>query len=272
MLSVRPLLRSERLEIADVVCTHGQGRGPDTELAGGHALVLVRRGCFVRSADGRAATLDPTLAYFISAGEEQRYDHPHDGGDACTSVALAPSLLAELWGGDPCLPAVPLPVPPALDVAHRRLLTAVRADADGGDAGERATELVAAMLEQVDAYRVASGAPRPARLRRALADGARELLAERPGRSLDTLARTLAISPHHLSRVFREVTGETISRHRMRLRTRAALERIADGERDLARVAVDAGFVDQSHLCRVVASETGETPSALRAALAPTGR
>jgi AraC-like DNA-binding protein len=82
------------------------------------------------------------------------------------------------------------------------------------------------------------------------------------------LGRGLAISPQHLSRIFRALTGATISRHRMRLRVRAALERLADGERDLARLAADAGFADQAHLCRVVRDETGTTPSALRHALA----
>jgi AraC-like DNA-binding protein len=46
-----------------------------------------------------------------------------------------------------------------------------------------------------------------------------------------------------------------------------ALERLAGGERDLARLAAEVGFADQSHLCRVVRSETGRTPAALRAAL-----
>ena len=54
----------------------------------------------------------------------------------------------------------------------------------------------------------------------------------------------------------------------MRLRARAALERLAEGEQNLARLAAELGFADQSHLCRVVRSETGATPAALRAALA----
>lgn len=35
----------------------------------------------------------------------------------------------------------------------------------------------------------------------------------------------------------------------------------------LARLAAELGFADQSHLCRVTRSETGLTPSELRAAL-----
>ena len=80
--------------------------------------------------------------------------------------------------------------------------------------------------------------------------------------------RIPGVSAHHLSRIFRAAAGHTMSRHRMRLRARAALERLAGGERSLARLAADLGFADQSHLCRVIRSETGQTPSALRRALA----
>ena len=112
-----------------------------------------------------------------------------------------------------------------------------------------------------------AGRLRPASARRQLAEDAREALAADPSRSLLALARDLAVSPHHLSRVFRANTGHTISRHRLLLRGRAALERIAAGDRQLARVAADLGFADQSHLCRTLRGQTGHTPSALRSLL-----
>jgi AraC-like DNA-binding protein len=268
MLSVRSLLSEDGVEVADVVCTHGRGRGRESEQVATHALVFVRRGCFVRSADGAQTLLDPTLAYFMDPRQEQRYDHPHDGGDVCTSLVLDAQLLASLWGGDPRLPHAPLPVAPEFDLEHRLLLAGARAGADRHALVERTIALTAGMLERVDVERVASGRPATVRARRALADGVRELLVDRSSRSLRELAQLLAVSPHHLSRVFREITGETISRHRMRLRARGALERISAGERDLAGIAADLGFVDQSHLCRVLVAETGTTPSGLRTMLA----
>jgi AraC-like DNA-binding protein len=133
---------------------------------------------------------------------------------------------------------------------------------------EWAILLVAGALEVVDGRRVASGRPATYRARAALVDAVRECLAADPGRSLRELAATLHVSPHHLSRCFRAATGHTIARHRMRLRTRAALERLAEGDHDLTRLAADLGFADHSHLCRVLRAETGHTPSALRHALA----
>jgi AraC-like DNA-binding protein len=268
VLSARRLLSRDGVTIADVACRDEHGRGEDGEYGGRHTLVFVRRGCFVRTADGVESLLDPTLAYGTNPGDEERYDHPHADGDDCTALHLDAELVASLWGGEPALPHGALRTSPRIDLEHRLLLAASRRDADPQAVVERAIGLAARTLAQADARRVAAGRPATAHARRALADGAREALAAAPERSLPELARLLAVSPHHLSRVFRALTGETIARHRMRLRARGALERLSGGERDLARLAADLGFADQSHLHRVLRSETGSTPAALRAALA----
>ncbi|HEY3190929.1 MAG TPA: helix-turn-helix transcriptional regulator, partial [Solirubrobacteraceae bacterium] len=204
----------------------------------------------------------------MKPGEQERYDHPHAHGDDCTWLGLDDELVATLWGGDPALPSGPLSTGAEVDVEHRLLLAAASRDADPHELVERALVLAARLLGQADARRVEAGRPATARARRALADGAREALAADPERSLPALAGALAVSPHHLSRIFRAATGHTIARHRMRLRARTALERLAGGDHDLARLAADLGFADQSHLCRVIRAETGRTPSALRHALA----
>jgi AraC-like DNA-binding protein len=268
VLSSNRLFYRDGIEIWDVACRHRRGRGLAGEQTGGHSLVFVRRGCFVRSVNGMERVLDPTLAYCINPGEEQRYDHPHDHGDDCTSLTLRPDLLASLWGGEAELPTEPFPVSPALDLEHRLLLSAVRRGEDINELAERAIRLTASALERADPRPVSSGRPATASSRRELADGVREILAANPDTSLPELARSLAVSAHHLSRTFNVVTGLTISRHRMRLRARTALERLADGEQNLARLAADVGFTDQSHLCRVIRQETASPPAALRRALA----
>jgi AraC-like DNA-binding protein len=266
VLSTRRLLDHGGVTLTDVVCRLPTGRGHAHE-AGHHAIVFVRRGCFVRTADATSDLFDPTQAYCITPGQEQRYDHPHAGGDDCTSVWLDPALLASGWGGDPGLPSGPVPSSPQVDLEHRLLLAAAQRGEPADALHERVLSLVAAALGQVDPARVASGRPATARARRALVDDAREALAADPDRSLADLAAALDVSASHLSRLFRAATGHTIARHRMRLRARAALDRLAGGEQQLARLAADLGFADQSHLCRVIRSETGHTPAGLRRAL-----
>lgn len=271
MLTGHRLFDEDGVAITDVTCRQPPGRGAADEPAH-HAIVFVRRGCFVRRVGGTDHVLDPTRSYCINPGDEQRYDHPYAHGDDCTSVRIEPGLLASLWGGDPTLPSHPIASSPGIDLEHRRLLAAAHRGDDPGEVHERTLALAAAALAQVDATRVGSGHPATVRARRALVDAARGALAADPGSSLVDLARTLGVSPHHLSRTFHAGTGHTIARHRMRLRVRAVLERLAGGDERLADVAADAGFADQSHLCRVIRRETGHTPTALRHALRRAGR
>jgi AraC-like DNA-binding protein len=266
VLTAHQLLDHGGMTITDVACRLPAGRGHAHEAAH-HAIVFVRGGCFARTADDESELLDPTRAYCINPGQEQRYDHPHAGGDDCTSIRLDRTLLASMWGGDPTLPSAPLPTPPRVDLEHRVLLAAARRGEAPDALFERALSLVAAALAPIDPGRLVSGRPSTVRARRSLVDAAREALAADPDLSLVDLAAALHVSATHLSRLFRAGTGETVARHRMRLRTRAALERLAGGDQHLTHLAADLGFADHSHLCRVIRAETGETPSSLRHAL-----
>lgn len=78
--------------------------------------------------------------------------------------------------------------------------------------------------------------------------------------NLSTLARQVGSSSNHLSRMFKQVTGESLSRRRMRLRLAGALSEILDGADDLARVAVESGFYDHSYMTNSFRSHFGITP------------
>src|SRR5215216_2926234 len=85
VLRSRVVLSHDGITVADVACRDEAGRGEVAEYSTSHHLVFVRQGCFVRRVDGAEALLDPTLAYCMNPGEEQRIDHPHDKGDDCTA-------------------------------------------------------------------------------------------------------------------------------------------------------------------------------------------
>ena len=216
----------------------------------------------MRHAHAGTEVLDPTVAFARSPGQEQRYDHPTGGGDDCTALTFDETLAAALWGGEPDLPNGPLLISSRLDLAHRWLLAEGRRAADPDAPYERTLNLAAATLAQRHPQGVDAGQPRTRRARRQLVRDAREALAAAPPRALPALARELGISPHHLSRVHAH-TGHMIAQHRLLLRSRAALHRIAEGEDNLARLAVEVGFA-QSHLTRTIRRQTGHTPTQLR--------
>lgn len=263
MLTSKLLAETEGVGLSIVSCRHEPRQGREVECAPEWALVFVRRGSFRRTVNGVTSFLDPTLAYATNPQDEQRCDHPHGDGDDCTELTLTPHLVQHLTAGDQALPSGPFPTPPAVDLAQRQLLAAAHRAVDPHAVFEHALQLAAMTLRLAQPTQ-RGVKPATARAQRTVVDAAREALADNPDLTLTGLAHHLAVSPHHLSRLFRAYTGSTLSRHRMRLRARAAVQRLAEGERDLARLAAELGFADQSHLSRVLLDETAKTPAQLR--------
>jgi AraC-like DNA-binding protein len=254
-------------ELAEVHCDRdGRGFGaPERTYL--HALVFVRRGAFVRQADGVGALLDSSAAYLSAPGIEQRFAHPVSGGDDCVALYLSPPLIAAICGGDPWVALPSVPTDAASELAIRRAISAWRADDPDKSLEEQVVRVTASLLARRLPRRVAGGRPATATHQR-LAARAREILLAEPATGLVELGRQTGCSPHHLSRVFSQVTGSSVSSYRNRIRVSRALDRIAEGERDLAALAHDLGFADHAHLTRTVRAVTGLTPSACRAALA----
>lgn len=259
------LFETDGIAIEDVRCASPKGSWSEPEEPGHYGLVFVRSGCFRRLADGVEALLDPVSVYFERPGQQQRFAHPYDGGDNCTQIVLTENVLASITG-DVQFPDKPLLTSPNVDLEHRLLLSAIREPVDRLALTERVLRLVSSVLTRSRRESTAAHRSSTIAARRRTVDAAREALAADPGLGLLQLARTVAVSPHHLSRIFRAETGETISRYRNRVRVRLALERLAEGDDRLARLARDLGFADQAHLSRVVRREVGSPPSWLRSA------
>jgi AraC-like DNA-binding protein len=263
------LVDVDGVTVHDVVCGSARGPWSEPECGATYGIVFVRRGSFRRRANGADDLIDPTTAYFERPRDEQQIAHPMEGGDVCTSIVFRPQAIAAMWGGDPELPDRPAAIEPSVDLQHRLLLRACRRG-DAFDVAERTHLLATAVLEAIHGGRVASGRPATRVARQRVVDGAREALGADPTMGLAQLARTVNVSPHHLSRIFRDHTGSSLSRYHSRLRVHLALERLAGGERDLAAMAAELGFSDHSHMGRAIRQELGHTPSELRSALADT--
>ncbi|PYJ84566.1 MAG: hypothetical protein DME22_12360 [Verrucomicrobia bacterium] len=81
--------------------------------------------------------------------------------------------------------------------------------------------------------------------------------------SLDDLSRLTGLSAYHLLRSFREEIGLPPYQYQLQRRVLHAMRRIRAGD-SLASAAVDAGFVDQSHLNRHFKRILGVTPGRFR--------
>ena len=82
--------------------------------------------------------------------------------------------------------------------------------------------------------------------------------------TIAALAREAGVHPVRLSRAFRRHLGAGIGEYLRALRVRRVEERLGDESVTLADLALETGFVDQSHMTRVFRRVTGNTPGAAR--------
>jgi len=92
------------------------------------------------------------------------------------------------------------------------------------------------------------------------------VLAERfrrpPG--LSELGRLADVSPSRLARAFRMRHGCSVGGFARRLRVAHAREMVERTRRELAEIALEAGYADQSHMIREFRRHLGRTPGELR--------
>lgn len=82
--------------------------------------------------------------------------------------------------------------------------------------------------------------------------------------TLEEAAAQAHLSPSYFSRLFRQRTGRTFSDYVTRLRVEHAKRLLCSPELDMAEIAAQSGFYDQSHLTHAFKSVTGVTPGAFR--------
>jgi len=258
------LLDAPDIRVGEVSCGVHHDRWSDEEPICTFAIILMRRGSFERRIDGVRHVADAITAYVQRPGSVQRIAH-RTPGDLTTVIAPGADSLGEL--AERALELDDMRLSPVSDLHHRLLIARARAGADAFELTERSIVLAGSVI----AAAVGDGASSRLRIvsRRdtALVDDVRDCIARDMSVRLDALAEFADVPAYHLSRTFRRVTGETVSRYRLRLRLNRALARMAAGDGDLAGVAIDSGFADQAHLTRALRHETGWTPGALRSQL-----
>jgi AraC-like DNA-binding protein len=255
-------------------CARAHPRFADTGPIEHYLVAFPRTAVRIRHAGGRPFVADATRFTMYNRGQRYTRAAVDEAGDRCDWWAVtAPLAQAIARDVDPRAPhdtERPFcfeggPASAALYLRQRLLLRALDAGAvDRFAAEEEIIALVALALRAAVGERSDASA-RAAH--RELAEATRVYLGVRyrDALSLGSVAAALGVSAYHLCRVFRQVTGVPMHRHLLALRLRAVLPQVAAPGRDLAGVALDAGFASHSHFSAAFARHFGMTPSAWRA-------
>jgi AraC-like DNA-binding protein len=260
-LRAQVLLDTELALIRDVVCTARAGGCGPKEQSVVAQVIVPRRGVFMIHHGKEEIVVDTTTALFVVPEQEHRVSHPADGGDACTVLSFADHLTEEALGlrrgRHGALAA-------RTQLVVRMLASALASRREAGEleAVEASVLVLGALAEDL---RVTPAVSTGALAHRRVHD-VRTLLASAPTRTwrLQTIAREVHCSPFHLARQFRAMTGKTISGQLLRLRLGIALDRVADGESALAKLAVELGFAHHSHFTERFRAVFGVTPARVR--------
>jgi AraC family transcriptional regulator len=87
--------------------------------------------------------------------------------------------------------------------------------------------------------------------------------------SVSAVAESVGIHPAHLARVFRQFHACTVGDYVRRLRVEFASWQLRDTDTPLVRIALAAGFSDQSHFSNTFREYTGVSPAAFRRSCRP---
>jgi AraC-like DNA-binding protein len=278
----RTLHDSPIVQVREYVCSACKGGPGPEEESEVNTLVLMRRGTFCRHFGRQRVATDVNQAAFFRKGSTYRVSHPGEGGDRGTVFSVPQRILREFireW--DPSIDDQPersspfssSPCDSGLFQRHRELVRALESQ------GTQTLEPFWVDVTALQIYADALGAgffrrelPRGSRKEGTMADhvelveAGKLYFADHLGErlTLDEVARALYTSPFHFARVFQRWTGISIHRYLTLLRLRASLERAADGQEDLAALALDLGFSSHSHFTDSFRREFGETPSEVR--------
>lgn len=253
-------------------------------------IAFPRQAVWIHREDAPPFVADASVATVYSPGVayERRRLSPA-GGNADwlgLSDALARDILRDLAPplaeGEQALPFFRAPVPTALYHAQRELLESVRAKRpDAAATEERGIAIARAILAGALGGAGAGGlhpttswksVPRaPTRAARELVEHAKALILLRldANVSVTELADALGVSPFHLCRTFRAVSGFTLHGYRRELRVRNALELAPQHRGRLSALALRLGFHSHAHFTAAYRAAFGSAPTAPRAPRAP---
>lgn len=81
---------------------------------------------------------------------------------------------------------------------------------------------------------------------------------------LDDLAKSLHLSPYHVSHLFKEATGVSITDYIATRRIHRSIQLLTATKRPISLIAEEIGLSNSSYFCKLFKSRTGVTPHQYR--------
>lgn len=265
MSVVETVHESSHFTVVDQVCRYPRVDCGSPQQEGEPArFVFTRRGSFAFHVDGRTWFARPGNAVVLQKHVDYRVTHPdHDGHDCCTDVRVDDATLDMMGlGGPGAPPCRDLPHDLDFQKTHVAMLLGMRRDGDALSGEEVLLVALDHLLDMPAASRLRMRRSESVRRVERVEDAIIGHLEDNIG--IHELARQAGCSPFHLCRIFRAVTGQSLRQFRLQQRLGVALERLGEGEDDLAALACDLGFSSHSHMTGAFRRTLGASPQALR--------
>jgi AraC family transcriptional regulator len=263
----RTLFENKTLQIGLFEARDVSEKCGDVERQNRNLVVLPFSGLFSKhEAPGRHVIGTPSHAVFIAADTPYRLSYPGAVGDRALILrfddALASDDLRDHRGEMPASNG--LLSGEAMLLRNRLCAQLKSGEADEFEIAMRGLDLLAMSLSTMRAADASMRRSSEARWMRSL-QRVKEAVAIAPAATwnLEKLARIALMSPFHLCRVFRRMTGSSVYAYVLRERLTSTLEAVLEGE-DLTTIALDAGFASHSHFTARFHDFFGCTPAALR--------
>jgi AraC family transcriptional regulator len=222
---------------------------------------FVLGGAYSETFRGTSHSYEPDTIVIKPAGE-QHANHFREVGARCLLIELTPARTASLQA---CFDSARAPssrVTPALKPVALRIVRELRAPDTYSRLAIEA-HILELLVETARAYERTDAGNAPPWLR-AVVERLRD---DSNLPQLSELAVEAGVHPAHLTRSFRKHFHSTPGEYARRVRLDRAIELLTSTDQPIGRIALQAGFFDQSHFTRCVRQATGMSPGALRSAL-----
>jgi AraC-like DNA-binding protein len=261
---ITPLYRSPIVSVGTFWCAPDDVRWSLENFVGEVAhIVFPTMPVWIGTQGRELALAGPNHAVFFNPGDVFRRRRFNGHGDRNDFMVVAEETLEE-WLRDARFPDQMGKLLPRPYMTMRAITRALKQGADGLTVEEALLRLGHATV--TGAFHTGDRSPRRRRRRSQSVEDAKALLSARFSErlTLEELGRAVNVSPFHLARSFRRDTGYTLHEYRTHLRLRAALERLAHGDEDVAVIARAVGFSSHSHLTASFHRAFGVPPSCVR--------